>query len=173
MPATRNDLLWEIERINKFHIREQFNCGEESLNTFLQKHARQNDEKNIGRTFVAVIPGKRKVEGYYTSSNYSIDFYNLPEKERSKLPRYPIPMVKLGRLAVDLKTQRKGLGETLLLHALRNAYDVNKRIAVYGLIVDAKNEKAKKFYNKYGFLELSDHSLNLFITIQKIEQLFI
>jgi hypothetical protein len=172
MPTTKSEVFWEIQRINKYHDRESFDCGEGSLNTFLQKHARQNDEKNIGRTFVAVKGEKRRVEGYYTISAGMVEFENLPEKLRARLPRYPVPMVTLGRLAVDLRVQGKRLGETLLLHALRSTWDINNRVAVFGIVVDAKHEQAERFYAKYGFLALPDHPLRLILTMRKIEHLF-
>jgi GNAT superfamily N-acetyltransferase len=172
MPTTRSEAFWEIQRIERRHERESFDCGDDALNSFLQKYARQNDEKNIGRTFVAVRSGKRKVEGYYAISTGAIEFTNLPEDLRSGLARYPIPMVTLGRLAVDLGVQGSGLGETLLLHALKNAWLMNQQIAVFGVIVTAKNERAKKFYAKYGFQELPDHPLRLVLTMRKIQKLF-
>ena len=172
MPATRSEVFWDIQRIDKRHERESFDCGDDALNAFLHKYARQNDEKNIGRTFVAVQAGTRKVAGYYTISTGALEFAHLPAGLRGGLARYPIPVVTLGRLAVDLNVQGSGLGETLLLHALRNAWFINQQIAAFGVIVTAKNERAKKFYAKYGFQELPDHPLHMVLTMRKIQKLF-
>ena len=103
-----------IQHLGRQHQRESFDCGEESLNEFLQKYARQNSTKGFGRTFVAVLPGQTEVLGYYTLSSGRISFEIIPEK----VPRYPIPTVHLGRLAVDLKMQGQRLGELLLIDAL-------------------------------------------------------
>jgi len=161
MSATRDDAFWEIERISKFHVRNHFDCGEPVLNIYLAQHARQNDERNIGRTFVAVRPGKRKVDGYYTINSGSLEFENLTENLRKGLPRYPIPTVTLARLAVDSNAQGQRLGEELLLHGLRSVCDINSRVAVLGVFVIAKHDKAKKFYKKYGFTSLPDHPFHL------------
>jgi GNAT superfamily N-acetyltransferase len=171
MPTTGSEAPWEIQRISSRHERKLFNCGHEALDSFLVRYARQNDEKNIGRTFVAVLAGTTKVEGYYTISSGAIEFMNLPESLRRGLARYPIPVITLGRLAVDLSVQGRGLGETLLLHALRNAWLMNKQIAAFAVLVVGKNERAKKFYLKYGFQDLPDHPLHLILTMKKIQGL--
>jgi GNAT superfamily N-acetyltransferase len=172
MRGTGSDPLWEILRIHRRHEREYFDCGDEALNLFLQKYARQNDERNIGRTFVAVQSGKNRVEGYYTMSSGSLEFEHLPDSLRRGLARYPIPVVTLGRLAVDRTSQGKRLGETLLLHCLRKAWIVNNQVAVFCVVVTAKTENAKRFYLKYGFQTLPDHPLHLFMPVKTLHTLF-
>ncbi len=111
------NLQFVIQPLGKQHKRTHFDCGEESLNEFLQKYARQNSTKGFGRTFVAVLPGEAEVLGYYTLSSGSVSFEIVPEK----LPRYPIPTAHLGRLATDVKMRGQGLGELLLIDALERA----------------------------------------------------
>ena len=95
-----------IEPLTGDHDRSLFDCGEESLNVFLKQFARQNDARGLGRTYVAGLPDETRILGYYTLSSGSIAVEQMPEK----LPRYPVPVAHLGRLAVDLEARRDGLG---------------------------------------------------------------
>ncbi|MBX3288936.1 MAG: GNAT family N-acetyltransferase [Acidobacteria bacterium] len=153
-----------IEPLTKKHRRQDFDCGEESLNTFLKNFARQNDERGLGRTFVAVRSGETQVLGYYTISSGSVSFENIP----LKLPRYPIPTAHLGRLAVDIRTKGIGLGEHLLMDALARVAAVSEQLGIYAVEAFALNDAAKRFYLKYGFTELKDDTHHLYIAIKTI-----
>jgi GNAT superfamily N-acetyltransferase len=117
-------LDFEIQLSGKHHRRENFDCGEESLNQFLKKFARQNQEKGFGRTFVAVLPNENQVLGYYTLSAGIVAFESVSEK----VPRYPIPTAHLGRLATDLSMRGQGLGEWLLIDALERTVLVAEKV---------------------------------------------
>ncbi|MGI8640883.1 MAG: GNAT family N-acetyltransferase [Pyrinomonadaceae bacterium] len=155
-----------IESLGRHHRREDFDCGEESLNEFLKKYARQNSIKGFGRTFVAVLPGSAEVSGYYTLSSGSVSFKVVPEK----LPRYPIPTAHLGRLAADLKMRGQGLGELLLIDALERAVLVAAEIGIYAVELFALTENAKKFYLKYGFVPLEDDDKHLYLPIETLRK---
>ena len=155
-----------IEPLGKQHDRESFDCGETALNQFLRHYARQNNERGLGRTYVAVLPGEAKVCGYYTLSSGSISFAIVPDK----LPRYPIPAVHLGRLAVDLKMQGQRLGELLLIDALKLAVQIADEIGIYAVELYALTEKAKQFYLKYGFVPLKDDDKHLYLPIETLKQ---
>src|SRR4051812_42687614 len=88
-----------------------FDCGRESLNTFLKQLATQYHKRDLGRTYVAVTSASAVVRGYYTISTGEIALADLPEEVRRKLPRHPVPVARLGRLAVDVTAQGQGLGE--------------------------------------------------------------
>lgn len=156
-----------IEPLNKSHGRQRFDCGEESLNVFLQNFARQNDEKGLGRTYVAVRPEQTEILGYYTVSSGSLSFENVPEK----LPRYPIPTAHLGRLAVDRTQKGKGLGSLLLIDALTKISLVSNELGIFAVEVYALNNSAKSFYLKYGFTELNDDPYHLYIPMKTVRQL--
>ena len=160
------DLRFVIELLTKHHKRENFDCGERSLNEFLQKYARQNSEKGFGRTFVAVLPGETEVLGYYTLSTGSVSFEIVPEK----LPRYPIPTVHLGRLATDLKMRGQGLGELLLIDALERTVLVAEELGIYAVELYALTDNAKRFYLKYGFIELQDDEKHLYLPIETLKR---
>lgn len=159
-------LEFVIEFLDKKHRRENFDCGEESLNDFLKKYARQNNEKGLGRTFVAVLPNETEVLGYYTLSSGSVSFEVIPKK----LPRYPIPTAHLGRLATDLKMRGQGLGELLLMDALERTVLVAAEIGIYAVELYALTENAKKFYLRYGFVSLKDDDKHLYLPIETLKQ---
>lgn len=100
-----------VELLTEAHDRAWFDCGEPSLNDYLHRFARQNAELFLGRTYVLAVPGQPRIEGCYTISSGSVAREGLPEK---RLPCYPIPVVLIGRLAVDRQAQGQGLSETLL-----------------------------------------------------------
>ena len=159
-------LEFVIELLDKKHIRDNFDCGEESLNIFLKQFARQNSERGFGRTFVAVLPNETDVLGYYTISAGSVAFDAVPEK----LPRYPIPTAHLGRLAADLKMRGQRLGELLLVDALARTVAVAEEFGIYAIELFALNENAKKFYLKYGFIELKDDKNHLYLPIETLKK---
>lgn len=155
-----------VEALSKQHDREAFDCGEPALNQFLRQYARQNAERGLGKTFVAVMPGEKEVRGYYTMSSGSISFAIVPET----LPRYPIPTIHLGRLAVDLKMQGQRLGDLLLIDALRRTVLIAAEVGIYAVELYALNDKAKRFYMKYGFLPLKDDDGHLYLPLETLKQ---
>ena len=161
---------WVIEPLGGGHHRASFDCGEPALNDFLLTLARQQQQKHMGKTFVAVPePGAKKVLGFYSMSAGSIRFEHLPQEVHKRLPRYPIPVARLGRLAVDRSMHGKGLGAALLRDALlRVARVASSDLGILGVVVDAKNAEARKFYERYGFVPLTDHPLTLIILTQTI-----
>jgi len=156
---------WTIEPLSPAADLSTFDSGEPSLNLFLQKHALNNFRAGLGRTFLALEKGNPPVAGYFTISTGSVRFDTVPDYGRKRLPRYPIPTVHLGRLAVDLHFQGRGLGETLLIEALRKAALASTSVGVYAVDVIALNNRAKGFYLKYGFVEMLDASMHLMLPI--------
>lgn len=154
-----------ILAIREEHRREEFDCGVEALNTYLRRYARQNHEKNIARTYVAVGEAKQ-VLGYYSLASASIEFESLPEDYAKRLPKYPVPAVRIARLAVSKTAQGKGLGERLLVDALKRILAVSAEVGVHLILVDAKNDKARAFYQRYGFGGLHDKSTTLFMPLE-------
>ena len=161
-----------IERLSKHHKRDLFDCGEPVLDEYLKRFARQNSDDGIARAFVAVTDdGSKRVLGYYTLSSSHIGFEEIPASSRKRIPRYPVPAVRIGRLAVDQSMHGYGLGGILLIDALRRSLRVAEEIAVRAVVVDAKHEQAKAFYQHFGFSELVDKPLNLFLPIRTIRGL--
>lgn len=156
------------------HDRAAFSCGIESLDRYLKQQAGQDARKKVAAPFV-LFAAKRRVIGYYTLSSASLKGEDLPPEliRKLKLPRYPeLPATLLGRLAVDQKYRGQRFGELLMMHALKRAWLGSQQIASLGVIVDAKDENAKRFYYRYGFLPFPNRELRLFLPMQTIEKLF-
>lgn len=155
-----------IEPLDKSHDRESFDCGEESLNVFLRRYARQNDEKGLGRTYLAVKGNEPKIYGYYTISSGSVSFEIVPEN----LPQYPIPVVHLGRLTVDESPRGQRLGKALLADALKRAALLSDQLGIFAVEVYALNEQARQFYLKFGLTQRKDDKYHLYMTFKKIKK---
>ena len=156
-----------IERLSPHHDRRDFDCGVEELNSYLQRYSSQHERKGIGRTYVATKSDERRVLGYYTISSSAVAFDVVPEN----LPRHPVPVALIGRLAVDKIARSQRLGETLLVHALRSAQHAAQIVGIYAVVVDALDESAKRFYRKYGFNELTDDHQHLYLPMKAIDRL--
>ena len=161
--------MFRIERITKRHNTRQFDCGEADLNGFLKQFALKNDANDVGRTYVAVRIDSSDVVGYYTISTGSVRFSELPPE--LKLPRYPIPTAHIGKLATDLSVRGQRLGEALLYDALEKAEATSQKIGLKAVDLIALNEKAKKFYLRYGFKEMKSSPMHLFLAMDTVRQL--
>lgn len=151
---------------SKIHDRNAFRCGEPLLDNFLQKEAGQLEKRNITKTFVLVNPlSPAKIVGFYSLSTAQIDHQDFSEGLKKKLPKYPIPCIRLGRLARSLDFVGKGIGELLIGKALLRCLEVQKSVGAYALIVEAKSEGARDFYIEYGFIpfDYDDHHLFLIL----------
>lgn len=163
---------WRIERLSKSHERTSFCCGKTSLDEFIQKFAMQYEKKDMGRTYVAVAPEESRVLGSYTLSTGAVAFAILPDDVSRKLPRHPIPVIHLGRLAVDQSARGKRLGETLLLDALRRCSELAEQVGVHAVEVYALDEEARGFCLKYGFTSLAEDAFHLYLSMKAIRQLW-
>jgi GNAT superfamily N-acetyltransferase len=161
---------WQIEPFTKDHERGEFYCGKESLDEFLRSLVSQYEKRKLGRTYVAVPVGQKKVYGYYTLASAAVSFSSLPVKTSKKLPRHPVPVVLLGRLAVDQSMQGQGLGRTLLMDALKRVLELSERLGVFAVEVKAIDREAMEFYQRYGFVPLLDDELHLFLPTQTIAE---
>ena len=157
-----------IERLAAHHQRARFDCGEPALNDFLQRQAGQIERRGFGKTYVALADDGIQVVGYVTVSAGQIQTQQLPPQ--LKLPRYPAPVLRIGRLGVDQAQQGKGTGQHLLSFALQMALEFSEQIGVYAVVVDAKNERAKAFYSRLGFSESLDDPLRLYLPIALLKR---
>lgn len=132
-----------------------FACGEKALDEYLQRYASQDIKRGVARVFVASPKDQPQVvAGYYTLSAASIAAQTLPEQWRKRLPRYPVPVALLGRLAVSQHCQGRGLGAILLADACKRVVAASETLAVAAMVVDAKSPQAGAFYQHFGFIEL-------------------
>lgn len=158
-----------IEPLAATHDRRTFSCGVEALDEYLRRYARQHAEANVSRTYVA-IEGKA-VRGYYSLAMAAIRKDNLPGEYARRFPSFPLPVARLARLAVDSRHQRQRLGELLLADALQRCWRMSAEIGMIGVIVDAKDEKARGWYERYEFERLPDSPLTLWLPTAAIARL--
>lgn len=160
---------WHEEPIGRHHNREEFDCGSVELNEYLQRYARQNHELGGAKTFVAVSASDpARVFGYYSISPASIGFASVPRHVTRKLGRYDVPVFRLGRLAVGVSMQGRGLGGELLLSAGLRAIAVASEVGGVALAIDAKDRKAATWYERFGAHHLLDDPLKLILPLATI-----
>jgi ribosomal protein S18 acetylase RimI-like enzyme len=162
-----------IEPFGAAHDRAAFSCGVEPLDRYLHQQAGQDVRRNVAAVFVTHEPDLSSIAGYYTLSATSIELTDLPMQVVKRLPRYPVlPAILLGRLAVDRRYRKRGVGELLLLSALRRSFNVHIEIGTIAVVVDAKDNQAQAFYERYGFVRFREQERRLFLPMKTIEQLF-
>jgi GNAT superfamily N-acetyltransferase len=138
------------ESLSAHHTLEVFDCGRDSLNHWLIRHARQAQGVGSARTFV-VTTGNRVV-GYYSLAVGQIDTADAPERVRKGMGQYPIPLMLLARLAVDNSYQGQGIGTGLLRDAIRRTLLVAEQAGVRALLAQPIDEAATRFYQRFGFI---------------------
>lgn len=170
----------KLEPLTGHHNRSAFDCGIVALNAWLKQTALQHQGKGISRTFVAVVADQDAVQayirsgyqdvcestilGYYALASAFVTFEQLPPSLAKRYPRQ-IPVTRLGRLAVCTDLQAQGLGELLLLDAMGRARNAAQQVGSAGLLVDAKDTKAARFYQKYGFQPSGEQALTLYLAL--------
>ena len=159
----------DIEPLAAEHDRRNFSCGVDALDEYLRRFARQHAATNVSRTYVAVRG--REIHGFYSLAMSAIRKDNLPAEYVGRFPNFPLPVARLARLAVAVRHQRQGLGELLLADALQRCLRLSVEIGMIGVIVDAKDEKAHGWYERYEFEQLPDSSLTLWLPTTAIERL--
>lgn len=155
-----------IEPLTKAHHRKAFDCGQADLNSFVRQYAMQQQRQGYNQGYAAMSGGQ--LAGFYCLSAGSLSFSDLPEEFRRGMPRYPVPCVTIGRFAVAVEWQGRGLGRKLLAHALRRVLEAAGIVGVSLVLVDAKDEAAAGFYESLGFVRLEDKPLTLFLPVSKI-----
>ncbi|MBS1717429.1 MAG: GNAT family N-acetyltransferase [Armatimonadetes bacterium] len=165
-------MTFAFEPLAAHHDRESFDCGTPALNEFLLRQARQNADRNVGVTHVAVSePGHERILAYYTLVTRTVEAADVPKKN---LPKGDIGVVLLGRLAVDQSMQGKGLGRLCLTRAILQVERAAREIGIHALVLHAKDERARDWYLglDFGFMALLDDPNHLYLTVATIRQLF-
>lgn len=160
--------LVSIKEIRSKTVLKKFNCGTEVLNSFLVRYALKNDELGIGRTFIA-LDDDDQISGYFTLATAQVAYKEIPEDYKVKLPKYPIPALRIARLAVSKDLQGKGIGKWLLAQAFTKIIQVADVTGLYFIIVDAK-ETSISFYEHYGFQKFIDEDLFYFMLVDTVRK---
>jgi GNAT superfamily N-acetyltransferase len=161
---------WHEEPIDKKHNREAFDCGEEALNDFLGRYARQSHELGGAKTFFAIDDAEDKtILGFYSLSPAAVAYARTPEVIRRALARHDVPGFRLTRLAVDRRFQGQGIGAQLLFAAGRRCLLASAEVGGVVLVLDAKNERVAEWHASYGAVRMLDAPLSLLLPLATIE----
>ena len=153
----------KIEPLSSRHDRAGFSCGTPDLDDYFRHRAGQDERRGVARVFVAVEEDLGVV-GFYTLSTCSIHPGELPAELARKLPRYEtIPAALIGRLARDQRTRGRGVGELLLADAIKHVLAAEHSVAIWAVLVDAKDEAAAEFYRRFGFVPFPSRPSRLFL----------
>ena len=155
-----------IYKLDKQHDADNFDCGNLALNDFIRFHALPGQRANISQTYVATVG--EGIVGYHTLVVSSVNYADAPERLAKGVPRYPIPVLLLARLAIDRHWQGKGLGAALVADAIRRTLQVADIAGVRALLVHAKDAEAKNFYAHLGFEPFSGETLVLYRLLKDI-----
>ena len=153
--------------LDKNHDLSSFDCGVETLNDYLRRYAYLNHQNRSARTYVAAR--EMHVVGYYTLAAGSVSRENTPQRVVQGLGQYPIPVILLARLGVDISEQGKGLGKALLKDAILRVAQASDIIGSRAILTHAKDEKAKAFYSKFGFVPSPVHEFHLYLLMKDIK----
>jgi predicted GNAT family N-acyltransferase len=160
-----------IEKLENIHVKDEFICGYDLLDNYLKRQANQDVKRKLSSCNV-LVDERNVVKGYFTLSANSIRRQELPDELIKKLPPSysDLPVILLGRIAIDKSIQGNGFGEILLFDALKKCLDLSNQLGILAVIVDPIDSKAVSFYKSYGFIELLT-SDKMFLPMKTIEQL--
>jgi len=151
-----------IEPLGPHHDRRAFTCGQPALDVWFRERAGQDEKRNLARVFVAT--DDLGIAGFYSLSTYTLSLSDLPTDLARKLPRYEaLPAALVGRLARAERVHRQGVGELLIADALRRTLSAAQSVAVYAILVDAKDERGSAFYKRFGFQPFPSRPSRLFL----------
>ena len=158
-----------VEKLTRQHAVEEFDCGQEALNRFLSRFAFINQQADSSQTYVALV--ERAVIGFYTLVVSEVSYEDAPERLRKGLPRHPVPLMLLARLAVSKTWQGKGLGAALLKDAMLRTLQAADIGGVRALAAHAKDGGARAFYEHFGFLPSPTDPLHLFLLTKDLRRM--
>ena len=148
------------------HDSAQFDCGNDTLNEWLKKRALKNQDSGASRTFVTCM--RNRVIGYYALATGGVDRLTAPGAIARNMPE-PIPVIVLGRLAVDIEHQGRRLGVALLKDAMLRTQTLSQNVGIRAILVHAISNEARKFYANHGFQASPIDPMTLFLSIKHIE----
>jgi ribosomal protein S18 acetylase RimI-like enzyme len=155
-------VIVSIEPLAK-HERRHFSCGVPALDDWFQRRAGQDEKRDVARIFVA-IDSQLGVVGFYSLGAYTLSIVDLPSPSAKRLPRYDlIPAALIGRLARDCRVRGQGVGDLLLADAVKRIVSAAATLAVYAIVVEAKDEQAAAFYRSFGFTPFPNRPFRLFL----------
>lgn len=163
---------YRCEPLGSHHDRAVFSCGNEELDRYFHERAKQDQKRDVAQSFVLTEHTTGIIAGYYSLCATSVDITALPSDIAKKLPRYPAaPAMLIGRLARDLRFRGRGVGELLLSNALNRCARLSNELGAVGVVVDAIDDPARLFYERYGFSRFPEQEHRLILPMGSIAQL--
>lgn len=160
---------FRVEKLHRIHAVDQFDCGQEPLNRFLTRFALPNQQANASQTYVGFA--EETVIGFYTLVVGEIRYDDAPERLIKGLARRPVPIMLLARLGVSVGWQGRGVGAGLLRDAVLRTLQAADIAGIRALAVHAKDEKARRFYRNFDFVDSPTDPLHLFALIKDLKRL--
>ncbi len=157
-----------IEKLRRDHPLDAFDCGQEALNSWLRRHALQNQGAGAAQTYVGLSGGV--VIGYYSLAVGQIEYGDAPERLQKGVARRPVPIMLLARLAVHKDWQRKGVGRALLRDAVLRTLHAAEIAGIRAMAVHAKDEQARKYYEQFDFVASGTDPLHLIVLLKDIRK---
>jgi len=159
----------KIEKLRQDHAVGAFDCGNEALNRFLQRYALVNQTSGSAKTYGALAD--QPVIGYHSLAVGSVEYEKAPERITKGLAHHPVPIVLIARLAVDRKWQKMGVGKGLLKDAMLRTIQAADILGIRAIMVNAKDERAKGFYQHFDFIPSPSDPLHLMILLKDVRQI--
>lgn len=160
---------FRVEKLGRTHLVEKFDCGEQPLNRFLARYAFQNQQANASQTYVGL--SGNDVIGFYTLVVGEVAYDDAAERLKKGLARHPVPIMLLARLAVSLNWQGKGVGAGLLRDAILRSLQAADIAGIRAITVHAKDDTARAFYERYGFIQSPTDPLHLYLLVKDLKNL--
>jgi GNAT superfamily N-acetyltransferase len=158
-----------IEKLNRHHAVENFDCGEDALNLFLSRFALSNQQASASQTYIGLADDT--IVGFYTLVVGEVAYDDAPERLKKGLARHPVPLMLLARLAVSQAWQGKGVGAGLLKDAMLRTLQAADIGGIRALAAHAKNDTARAFYEHFGFIPSPTDPLHLFVLIKDLQRM--
>lgn len=163
-------MAFRLEVLRADHNRKAFSCGVEPLDRYFQEQATQDIRRRVSACYVAIDEATSTIAGYYTLAAGGVPLVEMPAQLAKRLPRYAsVPVVRMGRLAVDQHYRGKKLGAALLWDAVLRA--TRSEIAAFALVVDAKDASAADFYRHHGFVALDDEQRRWLLPLANVTEI--
>lgn len=156
-----------VEKLNRTHNVDSFDCGTPELNRFLVRFALQNQQAGSSTTYVGLLGDE--VIGFYTLVVGSVEHDDAPERIGKGLARHPIPIMVLARIAVSVRWQRKGVGSALVKDAVLRTLQASDIAGIRAIALHAKDDELRKFYERFGFVSSSTDPLHMLVLLKDVK----
>lgn len=158
-----------VEKLRPDHRIEGFDCGKEELNRYLQRYAWQNQQACAAQTYVGLVGDA--VIGYLTLAVGQVSREEAPERLTKGLASHPVPVMLLARLAVDRRWHGQGVGKALLKDAMQRTLQAAEIAGIRAFAVHAKDEEARRFYQKFDFIPSPTDPMHLFVLLKDVRKI--